>query len=212
MLLALGKPRMGLFTWLSFETYWRPSEGLSVLCEHVIPGIACSSGTLQFLSFVLRPLELGVPTKTQIYDASVVLDLPRHQFLAPCVLALKNAGTPLSRPFPFSLVEFRRAFQQAAVAAGLSPLKACPYSLRHGGASHDQRLGCRTLNSIQARGMWKSPTSVARYQKHSLLARQFQRLPKHVQRQVLSKAAAGQASFAERFWQLWRSPASRAGL
>eukprot|EP00969_Alexandrium_andersonii_P057707 2543055-Alexandrium_andersonii.AAC.1 len=78
---------MGLFVWLSFETYWCPSEGTSLLAEQVLPGVPYAEGSKRVLSFLLRPSELAIPTKTNIFDASILLDLPRQQFLVPLVLS-----------------------------------------------------------------------------------------------------------------------------
>ena len=84
----------------------------------------------------------------------------------------------------------------------------CGLALQNAGSPYN-RLGRRKLSAIQTRGMWTSPTSVTRHQGHSLLARQFQQLPKHVQLEVISKAAAGPRSSAKRSSRLWLSPASR---
>ena len=199
-LLDRGYLYMSLFTWLAFETYWRPSEGLALRSGSIVPGLAASSGTTRNLSFVLREFTLGVPTKTLIYDASVVLDLPRQQFLVPLVLAVSDKlGMTDERVFCFSLVQYRQAFLEAVSLCGLTPLAPTPYSLRHGGASHDRCMAARSLADIQSRGMWRSTASVARYEKHSLLAQQFRKLTSPVCERILQRAPGAPARYVERF-------------
>ena len=131
---------------------------MALLAAHALPGVAGAQGSKAMLSFPLRPTELEVPTKTGIFDASVVLDLPRQQFLAPLALAVRAATPESALFFPFSLAEFRARFLVAAAAVGAAVLCCCPYSLRHGGASHDRSVLARSLSDVQARGMWRSRT------------------------------------------------------
>ena len=76
-----------------------------------------------------------------------------------------------------NLNEFHKMFTEAAARCGLSCLQPVPYQLRHGGVSHDLQENFRDLMSAKARGRWIADSSMRRYEKHGLLAKQLQRLP-----------------------------------
>eukprot|EP00974_Lingulodinium_polyedra_P057153 5498954-Lingulodinium_polyedra.AAC.1 len=48
-------PLVGLSTRLVFETYWRPSEGLSLFGARVLTGAVGAEGSQAMLSFLLGP-------------------------------------------------------------------------------------------------------------------------------------------------------------
>ena len=70
-------------------------------------------------------------------------------------------------------MEYGQLLGEIAILAGVSCLQVEPYSLRHGGASHDSLMQYRTLASIKERGRWKADSSVLRYKK---AARALQRI------------------------------------
>lgn len=78
--------------------------------------------------------------------------------------------------FRFTHDEWKVAAKVAAARAGLNPLRRVLYQLRHTGPSNDAAEGRRSLGQIKARGRWASDSSVRRYEKHSQLARQWQKL------------------------------------
>ncbi|CAK0851311.1 unnamed protein product [Prorocentrum cordatum] len=84
-------------------------------------------------------------------------------------------ATPAIRPlFPFAAREFELAFGRAADSAGLQRLRLRPRSLRHGGASVDFALNCRSLAEVQRRGRWTCAASVRRCEMAGRLTRQPQ--------------------------------------
>ena len=207
---AEGDLLMALFVWVSFETYWRPAEGLSLRGYQVLPGLQGGSGSTRHLSFLVRPSEQETPTKTGLFDVSCLLDLPRQQFLVPLLLEVKRRAGDSGLMFPFSHMEARVQFQAAAEAVNVGGLRPTLYSLRHGGASHDRATNSRSAHDVQGRGLWKSSTSVMRYEKHSRLARQLHALPEATRRAVMAGYPGAAAVLTELFWRHWPDVASRA--
>ena len=50
------------------------------------------------------------------------------------------------------------------------------HSLRHGGASHDRLCNARSLLDVQLRGAWRSHSSLRRYEKFGLVAKELGKL------------------------------------
>ena len=63
-----------------FETYFRPSELVTLTAQQVVLPRPSPLGSARFLQLVARAEELQLPTKTGEYDACVPLDLPRQQW------------------------------------------------------------------------------------------------------------------------------------
>ncbi|CAK0817209.1 unnamed protein product, partial [Prorocentrum cordatum] len=76
-----GKPLSGLAVLIMFETYVRPSEVLALRARQVVLPLPKEGGASVFLTFVARASEYEIPTKTNEYDLSVPLDLPRQQWM-----------------------------------------------------------------------------------------------------------------------------------
>ena len=51
-----------------------------------------------------------------------------------------------------------------------------PYQLRHSGASWDVARSYRNIHEVQRRGLWKTNTSVARYEKHGRMIAEYEKL------------------------------------
>ena len=209
-LAAEGDLLMALFIWVSFETYWRPNEGLSLRGYQVLSGLPGGSGSARHLSFLVRPSEQETPTKTGLFDVSINLDLPRQQFLVPLLLEVKRWAGDSGLMFPFAHMEARSRFQAAANAINVGSLRPTLYSLRHGGASHDRATNSRSAHDVQARGLWRSSNSVMRYEKHSRLARQLHALPAPTRHAVIASYHGAASAFTELFWKHWPAVASRA--
>ena len=186
-----GDGATALCIMLMFEGYLRPSEALALRAAQITGpfGLANAPGT--HMSVVVHAAELGQPGKTGEMDHTVVLDLPRQQALAWALARLRDARPGCWHPlWDFDYNHLQRRFGQALDAVGASCLAGTLYSLRHGGASHDRRLGCRALMEAQQRGNWRAFNSVRRYDKHGRVAIEWMKLPVSQQR-VIARLAAG---------------------
>ena len=97
----------------------------------------------------------------------------------PDLLAhLKRCVRPEQLLFGLSYQQYRAAFLRAAEVAGCACLLPHPYSVRHGGASHEVYLFRRPRQDAQKKGRWRTHTSVARYEKkHARLLKQLAAMP-----------------------------------
>jgi len=157
-----------------------------------IPG---AEGSAAQLSLVAHASELREPSKTGEMDLTVVLDLPRQQWLTPLLAELAEDRGPHSKLFNISYVELARAFRESAARLGLACLEPTLYCLRHGGASHDIRTGSRDLRGVQARGHWRAWSSVRRYEKHGRIGMQLQKLTVPTRRRLNAAAAVSENVF-----------------
>ena len=110
------------------------------------------------------------------FNEGIPLDMKFLPWL-PAFLAELHRGRPSEAPlWPFSHEMMLKWFHMAVAEAKLEKLDPELYSLRHGGVSHD--LGCqyRDMLSIKQRGRWKSDASLRRYQKHSRVQAELNKL------------------------------------
>ncbi|CAK0901538.1 unnamed protein product [Prorocentrum cordatum] len=184
-----GKPLSGLAVLIMFETYMRPSEVLALRARQVVLPLPKEGGASIFLTFVVRASEYEIPTKTNEYDLSVPLDLPRQQWMVDPISFVQALRGPDDLFLGLGYNQLAEDFQSATSALGVSLLKATLYSLRHGGASHDRSTGARGLGAVQQRGGWKAFKSVLRYEKHGRLSLELRKLSDQ-QREAL-RAAGG---------------------
>ena len=161
---------------LLFESYLRASEAISLCSYQVIPPPVSGLHQMPYTSILAAAQESKVPTKTNEFDVTVLLDLPRQQALARVLVKLAASKHPRAPLWEFQYSQLRRAFGQALQALGLEPLGATLHGLRHGGASHDRLTHSRTLPEVQSRGNWRDPNTVRRYDKHARVGRQLQLL------------------------------------
>ena len=66
-------------------------------------------------------------------------------------------------------------FRDASLLLGLHGV--CLYQLRHGGASEDVLGQKRTIQAVQARGRWRTDSSLRRYAKPAQLQRLLASMP-----------------------------------
>jgi len=185
----------GLAVVVAFETYLRPSSLLALTGQQVVLPIPGAAGSAAQLSLVAHAWELKKPSKTGDMDLTVVLDLPRQQWLTPLLAELAEDRGPHRRLFNISYAELARAFRQSVLRLGLACLEPTLYCLRHGGASHDIRTGARDLRGVQARGHWRAWSSVRRYEKHGRIGMQLQKLTVPTRRRLSAAAAVIESVF-----------------
>ena len=180
---------------LMFCLYLRPSEALRIRMKDVVSPVRGKGSSYRWWSFVLHPLESGVPSKTLEFDETLVLDLPYHKNLGAAVkrFCTSNGRLPEDSVFQHTLGELNLFLASASKTLNLESLGAIhAYRFRHGGASHDYHNKLRDLQGIQQRGRWKSQASVRRYQKGARLAQLFGSLCKSAQNAAI-KATKGLA-------------------
>ena len=166
--------RLALLILMLFETYARPSSLMRVQGQHLLAPDPMARS--RWWCVLLYPFELKVPGKTNEYDSSVAMDLPRHRKYDVLLADLKSKTDPNERLWDTTYVELRDKFMEAFAHLQLEALHPSLYMLRHGGASHDILEGVRDLRSVQTRGHWRAFQSMRRYEKHARLAFEVQKL------------------------------------
>ncbi len=137
---------------LMLECYLRPSEPLLLRPRDVVPGRR-AAGELQFTSLVLHPFELATPSKSQEFDQTLLLDLPRQRALAQALVQLARERAHDDQLLRVTPAGLREHLADAALALRLEALgHVHPYRLRHTGASVDFACRCRQLGEVQRRG------------------------------------------------------------
>ena len=76
------------------------------------------------------PFELKVPGKTNEYDSSVAMDLPRHRKYDVLLADLKSKTDPNERLWNITYVELRDKFMDACAHPQLESLHPSLYMLR----------------------------------------------------------------------------------
>ena len=133
------------------------------LAPPVNPGHAGARGRY---SIVIRSSEIGVPTKTQTFDDSVVIDRSDLAWMDSWWAVLRRGCPPEAPLFPnITQEQYSKDIKLALEKVGAAALHPTAYSMRHGGPSWDFMTKSRTLEEIQRRGRWRVAASVARYQK-----------------------------------------------
>ena len=158
---------------VQFIAYLRPGELTSLRRRQLVCPLP-NSGTVCW-GLVLAPEVNDLPSKTGQRDESVLLDR-----FDPCILDHIFRKRLRLRPeaslwsFPPEL--YRQMFEETVAMAGLLGLAPHPYSLRHGGASHDALHKKRDMIEIQKRGRWRAEASVRRYQKETRAVQEVERM------------------------------------
>ena len=117
-----------------------------------------------------------VTSKTQEFDESVLIDWPE---LWGLYQLLRRHVAPLSATdalWTFDHKEYNMMFARVSELAEVNKHAPHPYSLRHGGASHDSLLRRRSIEAIQKRGRWRAASSATRYDKHARVLKEVSKL------------------------------------
>ena len=169
-----------LFLLLCFAMYPRPGELLTVTPERIVRPQPQAGNYARHWSMVLAPSEMLVAGKTGEFDETLRLDWDELAWISPIMEMLCQQAPGIS-VWPFDARILRQHFTEAAADCLVSQLASSPYSLRHGGASHDALTSRRPLSEIKKKGRWQSDASVRRYEKASLALAQLAKVPTNTQ-------------------------------
>ena len=175
VLLRMELPEMALATLLAADAYLRPGELLWLMAEDVVVGKPTLGKVYGQTGLLLFPSERGRPSKTHLFNDSVMLDHPQRLWLGPLLEAhaRKRRGLPL---FSFTYRQWLESFRSAGHALGLEDWGMTLYVLRHIGPTADYLTRSRTLPDIQRRGRWGQESSVRRYEKASRVTSRLAKL------------------------------------
>jgi hypothetical protein len=191
----------GLAVLTMFHTYMRPSEMVDLRCFQLVRGDPKGEGHLQDFTFVLHAHELGTPSKTGLRDCCIPLDLEEHRWIAALwdLYARFTVHAGSARVFSFSYKHLLTVFKETAAELGVQSLEPTLHCLRHGGASWDFATKVRDLDGIQKRGMWKSPSSVARYAKPGRIGMQLSKIGGRARKRCVELEKESKFAFADFF-------------
>jgi len=169
--------------------YLRPGELARLLVRSLVPPLASAGPSHVRWTLVMheQESEFSKPSKTGVFDESLILDLAKHQFLAP-VLAKLVAGRPALAPlFDFPQSHLSRVLAAFGSRLGMKPVPLL-YQLRHSGPSIDFADQSRNLTGIKRRGRWRSDSRLSRYEKGAQVTKQLRALPLGAQAFVVRAA------------------------
>ena len=183
-LAAARRRDMMLFVLLCVSGYFRPGELLRLRRGDLVPP---ARGILDGWSALIAPEEENRPTKVGNFNDSVNLSCSLMPWLGVLLADLHLAGST-APAWKFTYNQFMLAFQTATTELQLA--RIVPYQMRHSGPSIDLALGHRSLEEAQKRGRWASASTMARYERHSRLAKEWDQL--NVTQQQLFQQCADQ--------------------
>ena len=169
---------------VAFDLYLRPAETLRLSRRHVYAPSRNTKGYKDW-AVVVAPVEVGTPSKTGIFDQTLVAGTPKSSraWIKDLVALLYGRTTGDDTLFDNLNIHGYVCWIKAAVlATGLTDLKIVPHTARHGGPSEDAYSGVRNLDAIQVRGRWAALESVARDTKFGMLLRQINKMSATQQR------------------------------
>ena len=175
-------------TLLCFALYARPSELLRLRGAQLIAPLRRAGRAHSCWSVTLHPREHQRPSKTEVFDESLRLDVAPYLALQPALRWLASNTAKGDRVFPFSYAVWSRRFEGAAQRCGLAVLEPTLYQLRHGGASHDAATKSRSTAEIKKRGRWMDDRSLVRYENGGRVTEILRRLTADARRQALASA------------------------
>lgn len=181
-LLAHGRFESAFMVALTFETYLRPSELVALTGRQITLPAASGRGAARCAAITIGGEELQVEGKTGQFDSWVLLDLERQQSMVPILHSLKKRVHMTDVLWTLSQMRPTAHVQRAALLTEVEVLGMCLYSPQHAGASRDDSEGARSLTQIQARGQWRTFTSVIRYSKAGRLATERHKMTKSSRR------------------------------
>ena len=120
--------------------------------------------------------DLNTPFKTELFDLSNASDLEADDRLLQC-----------------SYAELLASMYRATGGLGCRMVRPTPHELLFSDTSRELACGQRQLAQTHSWGRWRSSLSVQSCGKHARIAKQTERLPPHVRRDLRSHAARSPA-------------------
>ncbi|CAK0882091.1 unnamed protein product, partial [Prorocentrum cordatum] len=172
---------------VSFDGYIRPSNALAITSREVSQRQAGSNPNNPSLVVTIAPRaddhgqQPAPSTKSGDHDCTIVFgdqaSLKANRGICRDALLWASRKARRGRPlFDISLAKYEQLFNQAVSDVMLSSLRATPRCARRGGPSADAALKLRPLEAIQKRDLWRSASSVRRYEKHGALMRHIAKM------------------------------------
>jgi hypothetical protein len=165
--ISVGMARVcvvALFT--QFSTYMRPGELRGLLVEDLVRPVPGGGFAFMWYGLIIAPQQRLLPSKTYVFDDTVLLDSPAWLGAEVSRLCLDCSGVPRAKDgLLFDIPPGVLARQLSAATAVLGLPSLCLYQLRHGGASHDALTKVRAMQEIMSRGRWAAASSLKRYTK-----------------------------------------------
>ena len=188
-LLQRGELDAAMAVEVQFDTYARPSEILALTTADVV-GPQPHAGTIYAKDWCvnLANSSTGKTRKNGECDDSVRLGVGDRAWLRSVFAKYYQKKQPRHALFDLPLWRYERLFRMATEQLKLASLKPCPHALRHSGPSHDRWQDFLSLGDVQKRGGWKAIKSCHRYEKHSTILKQVNKLG-HAQQQQAAAAA-----------------------
>ena len=190
-----------------FGSYLQPSELLALLaCRVLAPELGTRS--TKFVGIYIRTARLQVSSKTGHRDGTVLLDLPKLQYLGRLLLLRERLCGQAGRVYATEADRLRHHFPQAAANAKVIGLQSTMYSLRHGGALHDRATDARDPLVIRGRIQWRAGSSLRKYKKCEQFSLELEKLAPAALHWQQILAEKGPTSFERRCERLLRSQGS----
>ncbi|CAK0903427.1 unnamed protein product, partial [Prorocentrum cordatum] len=169
-------------TALTFGLYLRPRETLDLAQSQLIPPGFTTATAMHHWCVVLHLFERQTPSKTGVFDESLLVDSTCFPWMPGLVQELHRRTPAGHRLFPVTYAQWNYHFKAVVVELGLQVLgNLTLHQLRHGGASHELYAAARPLRDIQKRGRWATDAALRRYAKGGRVQEQLHRLPRALQ-------------------------------
>ena len=177
MMIMMGEQEKALKNLLDFSAYLRPSEGMCLRPEDVIPP---ASGETLHTALVLFPFEREERSKTHDFVESILLDSEREPELGDLLVeqAERQKGNQMTDLWNFSAKEFGDTFRLAAQRLQLEKLSPVPYMNRGGGVTRDALMKLRDKEERRRRGRWVGQEMVRRYEKTGRVEHFLNKVPR----------------------------------
>ncbi|CAE7247208.1 unnamed protein product [Symbiodinium sp. CCMP2592] len=180
VLLEMGYAEMCLRLFIQFLCYLRPGECSNLLVKQLVPPQrhALAGNAFGSWAILLHPSEDKIAGKTNIFDASVLLD--SDSWMGPLLFGLIAGKRPDSPLWSDSHRSLHNLFTAAIDRLGLTEMGWNLYNLRHCGATHDVLSRRRSLLEVKQRGRWAADSSLKRYVKQARLQSELARIPQAI--------------------------------